>query len=557
MSIYIDEFEKVYNASVSIQGLRDKVLQLAIEGKLVEQDPNDEPANVLIERIKVERDKLVKEKKIKKPKKFEPITEDEIPFEIPEGWEYEKIGNVIDEIFGGGTPSKSNPRYWNGNLKWASVKDFSDSDVFLNDTVERITEMGLEKSSSRIVEEGNLIISTRMGLGRIVICKDDIAINQDLKGVKLSEELNRLFFLFAYKSLKIEGTGTTVKGIKQDKLLNIGIPIPPRAEQDRIMTRFKLLMSEIDQLEEKLRRKEHLLELLPNAVVDAIASCETGEELKTQLWFVIENFEEIFQSPESMQDLRNVILQLAIEGKLVEQDSNDEPASVLIERIIVERDKLVKEKKIKKPKKLEPITEDEIPFEIPESWEWIRLDNLCKLITKGSSPKWQGISYVDNEEVLFVTSENVGNNEMLLSKRKYVEFKFNDLQPRSILNKNDILMNIVGASIGRTAIYQSDVLANINQAVCLIRFMDDSMNLGYMLNFFNSTTCIGFMYDKQVDNARANLSMGNISKFLIPVPPAEEQSRINNKVAYLMSIIDKMEVELKKKQRIVELLGTG
>ena len=118
-------------------------------------------------------------------------------------------------------------------------------------------------------------------------------------------------------------------------------------------------------------------------------------------------------------------------------------------------------------------------------------------------------------------------------------------------------MNIVGASIGRTAIYQSDVLANINQAVCLIRFMDDSMNLGYMLNFFNSTTCIGFMYDKQVDNARANLSMGNISKFLIPVPPAEEQSRINNKVAYLMSIIDKMEVELKKKQRIVELLGTG
>lgn len=242
-----------------------------------------------------------------------------------------------------------------------------------------------------------------------------------------------------------------------------------------------------------------------------------------------------------VKKLRELILELAVRGKLVQQDPNDEPASVLLERITAEKAQLVKDKKIKKPKKLPPISEDEIPFPLPNGWEFCRLENMCELITKGSSPKWQGVSYTDNpQDVLFVTSENVGAFELLLSKRKYVEKKFNEIEPRSILKYNDFLMNIVGASIGRAALYNIEDLANINQAVCLIRSFPKLIYPSYFIFFFNSLTCISYMYDKQVENARPNLSMANISKFVIPIPPLTEQQRIVAKVDELMLLCDQL-----------------
>ena len=180
------------------------------------------------------------------------------------------------------------------------------------------------------------------------------------------------------------------------------------------------------------------------------------------------------------------------------------------------------------------------------------MEEVTEIITKGSSPKWQGVQYVDEGQgILFVTSENVGNYEMLLTKRKYVEPKFNEIEPRSILKKNDILMNIVGGSIGRTAIYNIDDLANINQAVTIIRLM--SLNYHwYFLHFFNSPTCISYMYDKQVDNARPNLSMGNIAKFLMPFPSLEEQKAIVEKVNALMGLCDALEQEITKNNTQVQ-----
>jgi type I restriction enzyme S subunit len=260
-----------------------------------------------------------------------------------------------------------------------------------------------------------------------------------------------------------------------------------------------------------------------------------------------------------IKKLRELILELAVRGKLVPQDANDEPASVLIERIAQEKAQLVKESKIKKPKKLPEIGEDEKPFSLPDGWEFFRLENMCELITKGSSPKWQGVTYTDNpQDVLFITSENVGAFNLLLDKRKYVEKKFNEIEPRSILKRNDFLMNIVGASIGRTALCNIDEIANINQAVCLIRSFPEHICTTFFLSFFNSSTCISYMYDKQVENARPNLSMANISKFLIPVPPFREQHRIVAKVDELMALCDKLESQTEESisahQTLVEVL---
>ena len=210
-----------------IRNMRQTALQDAIRGMLVNQDESDEAVSVLSEKIKVEKEQLIKEKKIKKEKALPAIEEDEVPFEIPESWKWVRLGNIILSIFGGGTPSKAITSYWNGDIPWATVKDISDQDTQLYSTIDFITEDGFNNCSGQMVSKGDIIVITRMGLGRAVISCIDTAINQDLKGIKLPKQLNSKYFLNAYKSISIKGTGTTVKGIKQSSLLNACIPLHP------------------------------------------------------------------------------------------------------------------------------------------------------------------------------------------------------------------------------------------------------------------------------------------------------------------------------------------
>ena len=268
------------------------------------------------------------------------------------------------------------------------------------------------------------------------------------------------------------------------------------------------------------------------------------------------------------KDLKNALLQEAVQGKLVPQIASEGNARDLLEEI--RKEKLshgldfanAKSGKRKSKKEIAladsnpcDITEEEIPFDIPESWCWCRLGELAEIITKGSSPSWQGINYVD-KGILFVTSENVGDEELLLSKRKFLEQKFNEIQPRSILQKGDILTNIVGASIGRTAIFDLDIKnANINQAVALIRLKNKQLN-SYIVKVLNSKTIIDQMTDNTVNTARANISLTTVENFKIPLPPLAEQKRIVAAIAKFMPLIEeygKKETQLKA---INEKIGT-
>ena len=250
------------------------------------------------------------------------------------------------------------------------------------------------------------------------------------------------------------------------------------------------------------------------------------------------------------KDLKNALLQEAVQGKLVPQIASEGNARDLLEEIRHSRQsELVSEpkNKLKKEKPLPEIKEEDIPFDIPENWCWCRLGELAEIITKGSSPSWQGINYVD-KGILFVTSENVGDEELLLSKRKFLEQKFNEIQPRSILQKGDILTNIVGASIGRTAIFDLDIKnANINQAVALIRLKNKQLN-SYIVKVLNSKTIIDQMIDNTVNTARANISLTTVENFKIPLPPLAEQKRIVAAIEKFMPLIEeygKKETELK------------
>jgi len=222
-------------------------LQAAVQGKLVAQDPYDEPATELLKRIKQEKDELIRDGKIKKEKPLPPINEDEIPYDLPNGWQWCRLGDVVIQNIGGGTPSKHNAKYWGGDIPWASVKDLN-CDV-LQETQDKITKLGLENSSSNLIPAGNIIICTRMGLGKIVTTAIDVAINQDLRALYLAEaHVNKQFFIYSYKAQEVTGSGMTVKGIKVEELHAILFALPPLAEQHRIVAKIDELMNLCDEL---------------------------------------------------------------------------------------------------------------------------------------------------------------------------------------------------------------------------------------------------------------------------------------------------------------------
>lgn len=283
---------------------------------------------------------------------------------------------------------------------------------------------------------------------------------------------------------------------------------------------------------------------------------EIVEEFKKIKIILEDQATQLTHQLDLVKQLRQAFLREAMQGKLVPQDPNDEPASVLLEKIKAEKERLVKEGKIKKQKPLPPITEDEIPFEIPENWVWCRLGELANTLTKGSSPKWQGVNYVDSYEngILFITSKNVDSFKIDLTDSSFVETKFNEIEPRSILQKGDLLTNIVGASIGRTALFDLDFVANINQAVCIIRIKHDFIDKPYLLNLMNSEFVINLMLAMQFAPGRANLSMSNLANFPVPVPPHPEQKRIVAKLDELMHYSDELEASIKASRQQNELL---
>ena len=270
--------------------------------------------------------------------------------------------------------------------------------------------------------------------------------------------------------------------------------------------------------------------------------------------------------------LRQKILDLAIRGKLVPQDPNDEPASVLLERIREQKQQMVKEGKLKKKdikndslifvgedslhyEKFQDGTvkciEDEIPFELPEGWSWCRLLSISEVITKGASPKWQGVNY-QAHGTLFVTSENVYSEQLLLNTPKYVSPEINRIQSRSMLKQHDILTNIVGASIGRTCEYNLDEEANTNQAVAIIRMINLNV-VPYVLKLMNSDYIISLMLRDQVNVARANLSLSSLGSFLIPLPPLREQEKIAIRLSDILSQCELIDVNKTDISGLVDL----
>jgi type I restriction enzyme S subunit len=476
---------------MTAQDLKNSILQLAIQGKLVEQRSEEGTAKELVEQIKAEKEQLIIEKKIKKEKPLPEITEEEIPFEIPESWEWVRLRTIV---FNRGqiTPIDK--------FSYIDIGSINNECQRLNEQENIIEPENAPSRARKLVDKGDILYSTvRPYLHNMCIIDKEFSYtpiastgfaamtsypgiyNKYLFYYLLSPEFDR------YANSNDNAKGVAYPAINDDRLYRAIIALPPLHEQKRIVAKIEELLPYVEQYDKAYSKLEVFNKKFP-------------------------------------EDMQKSILQYAIQGKLVEQRPEEGTAEELYQQIQAEKERLIKEGKIKKEKPLGDITDEEIPFEIPESWKWVRLGSLSELITKGSSPSWQGIQYVE-QGLLFVTSENVGTEELLLNNPKYLEERFNEIQERSILKTGDVLTNIVGASIGRAAIYDREDKANINQAVCLIRLVNKSLGK-YIVKYLNSYVAYQIMMRDKVDTARANISLTNINDFIIPLPPLNEQQRI-------------------------------
>ncbi|MGH1430974.1 MAG: restriction endonuclease subunit S [Neptuniibacter sp.] len=514
---------------------------------MVPQDPNDEPASVLLERIAEERDQLVKEKKIKKQKKLPEISVDEIPFPLPAGWVFSRLGELINSIQSGGTPSKRQPEFWEGDIPWASVKDLGVHRV-INDTQDHITQEGLD-AGSKLANEGDILICTRMGLGKIAVCGRPIAINQDLKAVKLSTSMDLDFFLVAYSTLKIEGTGTTVAGIKQEELLNYPLGIPPVTEQKRIVAKVDELMALCDQLEEQTENNITSHQVLVETLLGTLTQSQNADELSENWQRLAEHFDTLFTTEHSIDQLKQTILQLAVMGKLVPQDPNDEPASVLLERIATEKEQLIKDKKIKKQKPLPSIIEDEKLFGLPKGWEWTRFGEIFFDLKYGTSEK---SDYgIDGQPILRIP--NVVNGYVSTK-----DLKFSKLSEKAALDLKlsigDLLIIRSNGSVsivGKSTVIDRE-MSGFGYAGYLVRArLPQEMVLPRLIKLMLDSSFVREQIEKPVRTTSGvkNVNSTELGQLKMPVMSLPEQHRIVAKVDQLILLCDQLKARLQESQQ--------
>ena len=363
-------FDTAFNAPDGLKKLRELILTLAMQGKLVPQDPSAPPASELLKEIEAEKKRLVKEGKIKAPKPLPPVTEEEKPYALPQGWEWVRLGELFSIVYGKGLPTS--------NLTNEGYDVFGANGI-------------IGKYSKFLYEPPQLLVSCRGAYsGKPNISPPFCFVTSNSLVLENTWEYLCLeFFFFAIEiaeKTKIV-TGSAQPQVTTTNLEPFLVPLPPLPEQHRIVAKIDELMARCDALE-KLRtaQNEKRLSVHAAAIQQLLNIGEPAQHQRAQA-FLAEHFGDLYTVKENVAELRKAILQLAVMGKLVPQNPNDPPASALLKEIEAEKKRLVKEGKIKTPKLLPPVTEEEKPYGLPQGWEWVRLGEIVLSSDSGWSPQ--------------------------------------------------------------------------------------------------------------------------------------------------------------------------
>jgi type I restriction enzyme, S subunit len=554
LETFFEHFNLLAEAPNGVQKLRELILDLAVRGKLVPQDANDEPAAVLLEKIKVEKERLVREGKISKSQlSSNDKNENEyISFTLPEIWKWATINDITLQVTDGehATP----PRINIPEIPLATAKNVRDGYLDLTNT-DFVSCETAEKCWKRCEPIHNDILMVCVGAttGRLCLIKEPPKIT-----IVRSVALIRPFANYVYPeyiALVIKspiGQNQIWNKVKQsaqpclyiNKIQSIYLSIPPLPEQKRIVSKVDELMKLCDELEARQKKKRETRILINNAALNKLLTADTPETFTKNWQCIGDNFDILYSAPENIGKLRQAILQLAVMGKLVPQDANDESAAVLLERIKKEKERLVKEGKIKKEKSLPTIKDDEIPYDLPIGWVCCYISELAMKVTDGEhiTPTRTPSGHY------LLSARNIQDKGIILDNVDYVpESEFFRIRKRCNPDKDDILISCSG-SVGRIAIVDKDDTYVMVRSVALLKLFKDTLYSKYLAYILKSLMVQNQILEKSKTSAQANLFLGKIKEIKVVLAPLAEQKRIVSKVDKLMKLCDELETKLTQTQ---------
>jgi type I restriction enzyme S subunit len=540
------EFAHIANAPGSISKLRELILQLAASGDLIHvSNPID--AAPLLTAIDSRKRKHPERKKV--VAKQAPVSPNTLA--VPQHWVNCRLGDLTLTITGGGTPSKGQSAYWNGDIPWASVKDMKEL-KYLDDTEDHVTREGLENSSSNLIPPNSIIVCTRMGLGKIAINRVPMAINQDLKALELPPEVDPDFFLILYKTRKVKGTGTTVHGIKQDELLALPVALPPLEEQSRIVSKVDELMSLCDKLETQQQARRELRDCLRESILQAITGATSPHELQTTWTRLAANFGRLFHTPEDVAQLKSVVLSLAMRGLLVEQVPTDTPALNLLQNIARERQQLVASGRLKAAISIPSPEEGELPYLLPKGWIWARVIDLVDVGT-GATPAKSETSYYGGNIPWYTSSAT--NDKFARAPETFISEKAIRETNCKIFPAGSLIIALYGQGKTRGQISELTIAGATNQAIAAMVFLKSSLKVKHYLKYYFEKIYQEIRLHAE-GGPQPNLNLGKIKETFIPVPPEEEQARIVAKLNGIFELCDRFSRQLSSSAAIAKKLVT-
>ncbi|MBS4709454.1 restriction endonuclease subunit S [Aeromonas caviae] len=547
-----------------IKKLRELILELAVRGKLVPQDPSDEPASVLLERIAAEKARLVKEKKIKKEKPLPAISEDEKPFELPKGWEWCRFEDIVD-IQSGITKGRKLTNRVLTTVPYLSVANVQRG--YVDVTGIRSVELPVDEVEKYQVLTGDLLI-TEGGdwdkVGRTAIWADEMPYvahqNHVFKARKFLQEqdVSWLEMFLNGPSARDYFAGsskqtTNLASINKTQLRGCLIAIPPKNEKSCIVAKVDELMTLCDQLElrseSQLAAHQTLVETLLATLTD---SCDADE--LAQNWARLStHFDTLFTTEASIDALKQTILQLAVMGKLVPQDPSDEPASALLEHIAAEKARLVKEKKIKKEKPLPVISENEKPFELPQGWEWCHLKDIITIMDAGWSPACPPESSPDIDTWGVLKTTAVQTLEYREYENKVLD-KTKTPRPEYEVMVGDILITRAGPKnrVGISCLVEKTrPKLMISDKIIRFHLVEVGLSERFISLCLNAGATAVYIDDSKSGMAESQMNISQDKLKLAPIPlgPIKEQNHIMDRVDQLMTLCDQLKSRLQTNQQ--------
>ncbi|MCL4739569.1 MAG: restriction endonuclease subunit S [Burkholderiaceae bacterium] len=531
------QFDVLAGAPGGVARLRELILTLAIQGKLVPQDADDEPAAAILDRVKAEKERLVREGKARGAKALPPIEAEDKPYELPPGWQWVRLGELLSKIGAGSTPLGGKDVYVTSGVKFLRSQNVWNDGLKL-EGVAFITSSMHERMAGTVVLAGDLLFNiTGASIGRCAVVPkefDEGNVSQHVTIIRpvltaLNKYLHKvLISRHVQQTVMDVQVGVSREGLSVAKLSAFLIPLPPLAEQARIVARVDELMRLCDALEAKGRLEAEQHARLLSTLLGTLTDSTTPEELAANWQRVAKHFDLLLDRPEAVDALEQTILDLAVRGLLTRQSPSDDPAEVLLDQIMRERTgfsvRRARNAQVSQPESGDP------PFDLPQHWAWARLGQLVLQVTDGTHHTPRYLS----SGVAFISVKDIDGMTVSFDDCKYIsQDEHRVINARCNPERGDILLCRIG-TLGRPTVVDTDRPFSLFVSVGLLK-LPKSVDISAYLHLTLSSPTLCAQYDKvKAGGSHTNkLNLGDIPTLLIPVPPLAEQARIVARVTEL------------------------